>query len=132
MVFWVDFWPHLSASKPLLCLLLLFYWGVMKICYKLSLSSVCGRLSQKNEPFCSLAPVQMAKCFFPIASLMGHDNGSGMLSAHAGDASAFVQHTCVVGTRPLLSTAQPAPGSGEPLLHLSLALEATAPSEDRA
>lgn len=64
MVFWVDFWPHLSASKPLLCLLLLFYLGAMKICYKPSLSSVRGRLSQQNEPFVSLAPVQMAKCFF--------------------------------------------------------------------
>ena len=101
MVFWVDFWPHLSASKPLLCLLLLFYLGVMKICSKPSLSSVRGRLSQRNEPFGSLTPVQIAKCFFPIASLMGRDNGSGMLSAHAGDASAVVQHTCVVGTGPL-------------------------------
>lgn len=64
VVFWVDFWPHLSASKPLLCLLLLFYLGAMKICYKPSLSSVRGRLSQQNEPFASLAPVQMAKCFF--------------------------------------------------------------------
>lgn len=56
---------------------------------------------------------------------MGRDNGSGMLSAHAGDASAFVQRTCVVGTRPLLSMVRPAPGSGVQLLHLPLALEAT-------
>lgn len=89
MVFWVDFWPHLLASKPLLCLLLL------------SLSSVRGRLSQRHEPFCSLTPVQITKCFFPVASLMGRDNGSGMLSAHAGEARAFVQCTCAVGTRPL-------------------------------
>jgi hypothetical protein len=107
----------------LLCLLLLFYLGVMKICYKPSLSSVCGRLSLRNEPFGSLTPVQITKFFFfPIASLMGRDNGSGMLSAHAGDASAFVQRTCVVGTWPLC------PWRGQrlavkcTLMHLPLAL----------
>lgn len=62
---------------------------------------------------------------------MGLDNGSGMLSAHAGDASTFVQCTCVVGTRPLLSRV------GQPLtaecllVHLSLALGATEGSAPR-
>lgn len=51
---------------------------------------------------------------------MGRDNGSGMLSAHAGDASAFVQRTCVVGTRPLLSRAGQALAAERLLVHLSL------------
>lgn len=49
---------------------------------------------------------------------MGRDNGSGMLSAHAGDASAFVQRTCVVGTRPLLSAAAQPGAAGRRLVHL--------------
>lgn len=53
---------------------------------------------------------------------MGRDNGSGMLSAHAGDASAFVQRTCVVGTRPLLSTAGQLLAAERLLLHLPLPL----------
>lgn len=53
---------------------------------------------------------------------MGRDNGSGMLSAHAGDASAFVQHTCVVGTRPLLDAAAQPGAAGHRLVHLPVHL----------
>lgn len=56
---------------------------------------------------------------------MGRDNGSGMLSAHAGDARAFVQHTCVVGTLPLWPPRGQHLAAKGLLVHLPFALEAT-------
>lgn len=66
---------------------------------------------------------KLLNVFFPIASLMGQDNGSSTLSAHAGDASAFVQPTCVVGTWPL--GPEPGPLQPRPLVQRPFALEAT-------
>lgn len=74
---------------------------------------------------------KLLNVFFPIASLMGRDNGSGMLSAHAGDARAFVQHTCVVGTRPLRPQRGQRLAEKGLLVHLPLALEATRGSAPR-
>lgn len=62
---------------------------------------------------------------------MGQDNGSGMFTAHIGDASAFVQCTCVVGTRPLLPRKGQLLATELLLVHLPLVMEATRGSAPR-
>lgn len=101
---WTFGWisgPTSQPQSPCFACCCFFIWGQWKFVISLSFHLYVAGCHSKTSHSAVLLLSKWLNVFFPIASLMGRDNGSGMLSAHAGDASAFVQHTCVVGTRPL-------------------------------
>lgn len=107
------------------------FGGNENLLYAFPFICTCQAVTAETSHSAVLLLSKLLNVFFPIASLMGRDNGSGMLSAHAGDARAFVQHTCVVGTRPLCPQRGQRLAEKGLLVHLPLALEATSGSAPR-